>query len=139
VFLGEWEGGLLRQQVASGDPITAEMYAAGRWDVIPGAEPQEDPVVRTTEAMARISAAHPDERVAVFSHGGVIGLLVALATGGEPFAFSGNDNGSVSHLVITEDRWVLRRFNDTGHLPGGLDLSVAPTQLPQPAVGWFSA
>jgi 2,3-bisphosphoglycerate-dependent phosphoglycerate mutase len=30
----------------------------------------------------------------------------------------------VSHLVVTEDRWLLRRFNDTAHL--GLAFTVAP-------------
>lgn len=131
VYLGEWEGGLYRQKVAEGDPVVAEVAARGRWDIIPGAEPQDDLIVRTTEAMARIAAAHPDQRVAVFSHGGVIGLLVALAIGGEPFALSGCDNGSISHLVLTEDRWVLRRYNDTGHLPGDLDL----TDEPEPPAG----
>ena len=94
-------------------------------------------MVRTTEAVARIAAAHPDQRVAAFSHGGVIGLLVALATGGEPFAFTGCDNGGISHLVVTEDRWVIRRYNDTGHLPGGFDLSAGP-EAPAGA-GGFSA
>lgn len=136
VHLGEWEGGLFRQKVAAGDPIAAELLTVGRWDVIPGAESQEDLVVRVTEAVARIVEAHPDQRVAVFSHGGIIGLLVALATGGEPFAFTGCDNGSISHLVVTEDRWVLRRYNDTGHLPDGFDL--APTSE-APAGPGFSA
>ncbi|MBA3280865.1 MAG: histidine phosphatase family protein [Acidimicrobiia bacterium] len=126
VHLGEWEGGVFREKVATGDPIAAQMLAEGRWDVIPGAESQEDLVVRTTDAIARIADAHPDGRVAVFTHGGVIGVLVALASGGEPFAFTGGDNGGISHLVVTEDRWVVRRYNDTGHLPGGFDLSIAP-------------
>lgn len=136
VHLGEWEGGLFRQKVAAGDPIAVELLEVGRWDVIPGAEAQEDLVVRVTEAIARIAAAHPDERVAVFSHGGIIGLLVALASGGEPFAFTGCDNGSISHLVVTEDRWVVRGYNDTGHLDGGFDLAPAAEG---PAGGGFSA
>ena len=136
VHLGEWEGGLFRQKVAAGDPIAVEMLEVGRWDVIPGAEAQEDLVVRATEAIARIAAAHPDQRVAVFSHGGIIALLVGLASGGEPFSFTTCDNGSISHLVVTEDRWVVRRFNDTGHLPGDFDLTATPDA---PAGGGFSA
>ncbi len=139
VHLGEWEGGLFRQKVATGDPIAVQMVTEGRWDVIPGAESQDDLVVRATEAVARIVAAHPDQRVAVFSHGGIIGLLVALATGGEPFAFTGCDNGSISHLVVTEDRWVIRRYNDTGHLPGGFDLSPAAEAPAGTGAGGFSA
>jgi len=30
-----------------------------------------------------------------------------------------------AQLVITEDRWVVRRYNDTGHL-GGLTAAAAP-------------
>jgi len=120
VHLGEWEG-TFRQRMASGDPLARKLILEGRWDVIPGAEPQEAFVRRTSDAIGRIAAAHPDERVAAFCHGGVIGQIMATASkGGNAFAFTGADNGSVSHLVATADRWVLRRFNDTSHLPGGL-------------------
>ena len=39
VFLGEWEGGELRRRVIDQDPIAIAMFEAGRWDIIPGAEP----------------------------------------------------------------------------------------------------
>ncbi len=140
VHLGEWEGGLFREKVAAGDPIAARLFTEGRWDVIPGAEAQEDLAARTSGAIARIVAAHPDQRVAVFSHGGVIGQLVATASGGgQPFAFTGCDNGSISHLVVAGDRWIIRRFNDTAHLTGGLDLdSEEDAPDGQPGTG-FSA
>ncbi len=54
--------------------------------------------------------------MAVFTHGGTIGELLAQATGSEPFAFTGADNASISVLVVTPPRWILRRFNDTAHL-----------------------
>jgi probable phosphoglycerate mutase len=46
----------------------------------------------------------------------VIGHILAHATGSRPFAFNGADNGSISHIVLTEERIVVRRFNDTSHL-----------------------
>jgi probable phosphoglycerate mutase len=58
----------------------------------------------------------PDQRVVVFAHGGVIGEVLAHATGSEPFTFAGADNGSVSQIVVTGQRWIVRRFNDTAHL-----------------------
>lgn len=120
VHLGDWEG-TFRQRMASGDPLARQLLLEGRWDVIPGAEPQDTFARRTTEAITRIAAAHPDQRVAAFCHGGVIGQVMATASkGGNAFAFTGADNGSISHLVVTADRWFLRRFNDTSHLPGGL-------------------
>lgn len=51
---------------------------------------------------------------------------LAAATGSRPFAFLGADNGSVSHLVLTEARWILRRFNDTAHLGPTFSTTAAP-------------
>ncbi len=128
VFLGDWEGGLFRQRVAEGDPTAVRMLAEERWDVIPNAEPAADFTARVRRAVERIAAAHRDERVAVFAHGGVIGQILAAATSSRPFAFSGSDNASISHLVVLGDRWILRRFNDTSHLDAGLTTAAqAPT------------
>lgn len=117
VNLGEWEGGgLFRKHVSEGHPIALEMAATGRWDVIPGAEPSEAFEARVRGAISRIAERHPDQTVVVVAHGGVIGQVMSIATGGRAFAFSGADNASISHLVIAGDRWIVRRFNDTGHL-----------------------
>ncbi|NUP65752.1 MAG: histidine phosphatase family protein [Nonomuraea sp.] len=116
VHLGEWEGGLFRRMVAEGHPIAHRMSAEERWDVIPGAEPAAAFAERVRKALGRLAAAHPDQRVVAVTHGGVIAEALAAATGSRPFAFLGADNASVSHLVLTESRWILRRFNDTAHL-----------------------
>ena len=53
----------------------------------------------------------------MFTHGGVIGEVFAQASRSvERFAFLGADNGSISHLVLHGDHWIVRRFNDTAHL-----------------------
>lgn len=127
VHLGDWEGVTFRQRLAEGDPIARRMFTEQRWDVIPGAESQEALLKRIRDAVEDIAARHPDQRVALFSHGGVIGMLAHLVTGSQPFAFLGVDNGSITHVVITEERWILRRFNDTGHL--GTDLDRPPQPL----------
>lgn len=127
VFLGQWEGGLFRQKVTEGDPVALEMYREERYDVIPGAEPAGDFADRVRQAVDRLASAHPDRRVAVFCHGGTIGEVLHQATGSTPFAFSGADNASISHIVVTADgRWVLRRFNDTTHLDPGFTIGPAP-------------
>ena len=46
--------------------------------------------------------------------------------GSEPFAFIAADNASLTHVVVTGERWIVRRFNDTGHLRTDLDRPVAP-------------
>jgi probable phosphoglycerate mutase len=126
VHLGEWEGGEFRVRVREGHPLAVRMMEEERWDVIPGAEPKATFEGRVRRGLLTVAAAHPDQLVAVFTHGGVIGAALSMATGARPFAFSGADNASISHLVITSDRWVLRRFNDTCHLGAGLSASARP-------------
>jgi 2,3-bisphosphoglycerate-dependent phosphoglycerate mutase len=118
VHLGEWEGGIFRKNVADGHPIAVRMLAEERWDVIPGAESSAALAGRVQAAVERIAAAHPGQRIAAFTHGGVIGQALAIASGSRPFAFLGAENTSISRLIITSDRWIVRGFNDTAHLDG---------------------
>jgi len=126
VFLGEWEGETFRKLAAERHPIAVKAFTEERWDVIPGAEGPEAFVARIRAAITRIAERHPDQCVAVFTHGGVIGQLLSLASGSRPFAFLGSDNGSISHLVIDGDRWILRRYNDTAHLHLGFSTASEP-------------
>lgn len=116
VHLGEWEGGLYRKMVAQGHPIIQQAAAEERWDLIPGAESDAALAGRVRAAIERIAARHPGQRVAAFTHGGVIGQALALASGSRPFAFLGAANASISRLVITSERWIVRSFNETAHL-----------------------
>ncbi len=126
VFLGEWEGWVFEQKLADRDPIATQMIREQRWEVIPGAESNESLRARVGPAIERIAARHPDQRVVVVAHGGTIGEILAAASGSQPWAFVGADNASISHLVITEARWVVRRFNDTTHLDPRLTVQPAP-------------
>ncbi len=131
VYLGEWEGGLFRIRVAEGHPIAQRMIAEERWDVIPGAEPADAFGARVRQALVGIAGRHPDQTVAAFTHGGVIGRALAEAARSRGFAFSGADNGSISHLVVVPEpdgRWVVRAYNDTAHLHLGFTTAPeAPT------------
>lgn len=124
VGLGDWET-IYRQRVAENGPLAQRVWAEGRWDVIPGAEPAAEFAARVRGAIERMAASHPGQRLAVFTHGGVIGQAMALASGSRVFAFIGADNGSVSYLVITDSQWIIRGFNDTAHLD--------PAFIPPPA------
>ena len=131
VHLGEWEGELYRQRVAEGHPVALRMLTEQRWDVIPGAESAESLRTRVRGALERIVAAHPDQRVVIVCHGGVIAEIMAqVADTRRPFAFLGCDNASISHVVAFAGRWILRRFNDTAHLERDLDRE--PDLDPQP-------
>jgi len=116
VFLGDWEGGEFRRRVADADPIAVEMYEQQRWDVIPNGEPSDRFEGRVRRGLERIAAAHADELVVAVVHGGVIGQAMNLAAGTTGFTFNGAANASVTHLVVEPTRWVVRCYNDTGHL-----------------------
>jgi len=119
VFLGEWEGGLFRQKVAGRDATAVRMFEEQTWEVIPGAEPADEFGARVRSVVRRIAADHPDQTVAVFTHGATIGELLAQATGARPFAFVGSDNAAISRVVITAEQWIVRSFNDCSHLETG--------------------
>ncbi len=125
VHLGEWEGGVFRSKVIEADPVAVQMIEEERWDVIPGAETTDAFSGRVRAGIERIAAAHPDQRVAVFTHGGVIGCILAEACGSRRFAFNNADNGSISHVVVAGDRWTVRRFNDTSHLEAGFSTTAS--------------
>jgi probable phosphoglycerate mutase len=127
VHLGEWEGGAFRQHVLDRHPIAVRMTEEQRWDVIPGAEPAEQFAARVERAITRIAARHVGQCVAVFSHGGTIGQVLAHASQSKPFAFGGSDNGAISHIVVDGDRWTIRRYNDTTHLT--MDFTTRPEPL----------
>ena len=127
VLLGEWEGGLLRIKAHDNDPAYLRMQAEERWDVIPGAESWPTINGRVMRALRRIASRHADELVVAVVHGGIIAHIVAHATGARPFAFNGADNGSISHIVMVEDRILVRRFNDATHL--SMEISAAQSQM----------
>jgi len=61
-------------------------------------------------------AAHPDQQVMVVAHGGVIAHLLHRVSDSRRFAFSVTDNASISEVVASPERIVLRRYNDVSHL-----------------------
>jgi probable phosphoglycerate mutase len=116
VRLGDWEGGLYRHKVITLDPVAMEMFEKERWDVVPGAESNEELAARVRAGIERIAHDHPGGRVVAFSHGGAIGMALSIATGSRPFAFVAVDNGAISTIVVSGERWFLRSFNDVCHL-----------------------
>jgi len=116
VYLGEWEGGLLRQKAMDRDPMFEQVMREQRWDVVPGAESRQEFGGRLRAAIGRIAETHPGGLVVVFCHGAAIGEIIAQASGSTPFAFINADNASISKVVVTPERWIVRGYNDTAHL-----------------------
>lgn len=116
IHLGEWDGGLYRIKAAENAPEFQRAFAQQEWGEIPGAETTAILHARVRAGLLRIAAAHPDERVAVVVHAGVVGAAMAIASGSQPFAFNRVANGSISRIVIHEDRMIVQGFNDISHL-----------------------
>ncbi|MHA6261847.1 histidine phosphatase family protein [Arenibacterium sp. CAU 1754] len=116
VHLGDWDGGMYRIKAAEGAPEFQRANDRQEWGEIPGAETTGILHDRVRTGLLRIAAAHPDQRVAVVVHGGVIGAAMAIASGAQPFAFNGAANGSISRIVIRGDRMWPKGFNDIAHL-----------------------
>jgi 2,3-bisphosphoglycerate-dependent phosphoglycerate mutase len=116
VHLGDWEGGIFRIKAAENDPVYVRLREEQRWDVIPGAESMDVFQERIQRGLKNIAANHPDQLVVAVVHGGVIGHILARATGARPFAFIDADNGSINHIVIHKGLVTVRRFNDASHI-----------------------
>lgn len=116
VHLGDWDGGLYRIKAAEDAPEFQRAREQQEWGEIPGAETTAILHARVRDGLLRIAAAHADQRVAVVVHGGVIGAAMAIASGSQPFAFLGAENGSISRLVIEGEKMRIRGFNDCTHL-----------------------
>jgi probable phosphoglycerate mutase len=120
VHLGTWEGGELRVRFAQGDPLVSTIFDRQRWDVVPGAEPQEAFAERVRTGLRRVVAATgPGRRAAAVVHAGVVTELCSQATGAPALAYVHAENTSITRIVVFDDgRWLLRSFNDTAHLGG---------------------
>jgi 2,3-bisphosphoglycerate-dependent phosphoglycerate mutase len=116
VHLGEWEEGEFRRRAAVGDPEFLAFIAAGRWEVIPGAEPDEAVRDRIHGACAELAAAHAGGSVAIVCHGGVINAWLARQLGAHRSMVVAIDNASVTSLRTDGERWLVLAVNDTHHL-----------------------
>lgn len=120
VFLGEGEGGRFREMSMNDHPAAVALRQNQEWGEVPGAETNEQLTKRTVGAVRRIAAAHPDQLVAAFCHGGVIAAVLGYTMGVNAMAFGGARHTSINHLVVEPPAtdptgWTLRLFNDGGH------------------------
>ncbi len=117
VHLGDWEG-QLNDRAAREDGLSKKIFAAGRWDVIPNAEPMGAFSDRVRHGMEQlVDAVGPGATAVAVVHGGVIAEACRQATGSHAFAFLNAENGSITRLArLASQRWVLISFNDTAHL-----------------------
>ena len=116
VRLGDWDGGEYRIKAAENAPEFQRAKTRQEWGEIPNAETTAELHARVRAGLLRIAAAHPNERVGVVVHGGVVGAAMAIASGAQPFHFNGAENGSITRIVIRGEQMWAKSFNDCAHL-----------------------
>jgi broad specificity phosphatase PhoE len=127
--LREVELGAVGPDLASDDPaeiawilkrrlleIAYVAVAGGSWSAIPGSESTASLRARVAGVVARIHAAHPGERVAVFSHGGAINAWFADLLGLERDYFFPAANTGISVARVLGEQRLLMALNDISHL-----------------------
>jgi len=100
----------------------AARRASVEWMVPPGGEDRDTFLERAVAVMGDIVTHHPDQSVAVVSHGGTLGVYLAHLLEMPihrtlPFQF---DNTSLSIVKVGERRVRLYKLNDTSHLSNGI-------------------
>ncbi len=98
------------------DEAIRKVSEKGRWSVLPDSESSEHLRERVNRAMTKIAANHPGERVAVFTHAGVINVFLAVILGQERDLLFPLHNTSVTIVRCQEQLASLVAFNDISHL-----------------------
>jgi broad specificity phosphatase PhoE len=116
--VGDLEGLTVEEVKQQYPSIYQSWWETTDWTPLPGEEGRDVFAQRVEAAMADIVARHPQETVAVVTHGGVIGIFLAELLGlgwGErlPFVF---DNTSLSLIELDDHQTRIRSLNDICHL-----------------------
>ncbi len=101
-----------------GARIGAWAMQHGSFDGLPGAEPRAQFRSRVRDAIDGLAAPHAGHRIAVFAHGGVINVYVAVVLGLERDFFMPVPNTAISLVRVQGARRMLVSLNDTCHLRG---------------------
>jgi probable phosphoglycerate mutase len=90
------------------------------WDALPGMEPSKQFRRRVIEALEAIVAAHPDGRVIVVAHGGVINAYLSMVLDIPRDMFFLPGHASISTVLVHGGLYAVQRLNDAGHLPAAM-------------------
>ncbi|MEW6579027.1 MAG: MSMEG_4193 family putative phosphomutase [Chloroflexota bacterium] len=128
VRFGQWEGKLLGR--LRREPLWNAVQSCPSRVAFPGGETFRQAQARAVDAIERLAARHPRQRVAVVSHSDVIKLVLAHFLGLHLDLFQRIEvaPASLSVIHLAADRPTIRCINDTSHLPP------RPPQPPSSAV-----
>lgn len=119
IYLGEWEG-LTGQEVDGRYQGAYRLWQSSPSQVrIPGAEPLASFRTRARAAFSRIAERHPDGRIAIVTHGGVIASLLSDYLDADYDALLRRlslDNAGISAVEHAVRPPQILWINETGHL-----------------------
>jgi len=120
---GSWEG-LRFEEVKVSRRDEYLSWAGSPDNPIPGGESMRDIYRRGSAALQRIIDRHGDEdRIAVFTHGGITRVLLAFTLGMDLQIARRcyQDNAAINRVVRRAGLFFLDRWNDTSHLLAGMN------------------
>ncbi len=103
----------LRKRLAE---VVRRVGETGKWSSIPGSEASEPFRARVVETIQELANRHAGQRVAVFSHGGVINAYIAVLLGLERDFFYPIYNTSYCVVRCQGRQSSLVSLNETAHL-----------------------
>ncbi|MEN6413635.1 MAG: alpha-ribazole phosphatase [Veillonellales bacterium] len=118
ISFGEWEG-LNYTGITNGWPkIMDDLFTHAETVRIPGGETFPEVKERATKALQKLVGQHPDETIAVVSHGGTIRTILCAALN-IPLNYVWNikqDNTAVNIVQYYDKRSIVELVNDSHHL-----------------------
>lgn len=128
--------GRIWEEFRAEEPEQARRLLEDPAHAVPGGESLARFRDRVTEALRRISAEAGAARIAIVTHGGVLGVLYREAMGlplDAPRTWE-TPNAGVNHFRREGTRWSVVRWGDAGHLADARD-DVEPGARPSPSPG----
>lgn len=116
VYLGEYEGRSFASLLESQDPTYFKFLEQRSWETFPGAETDAEVRARIERAMHELEETHPNETVAVFTHGGIVNAALAIALQIERMVLVSPENASVTSIWMRPKPPLVITVNDTSHL-----------------------
>jgi|SRR5690625_2034765 len=84
----------------------------------PGQEKKEDFRERIMKGLQEVTQLYPDKQVLLVAHGAVIKAILTTFSGNEHFLENNwLMNGCISNIQFEKEKWNIKDFNWTGHLP----------------------
>ena len=112
-------GGLTRSEARARHPVEEQGYLHGGPDYrIPDGESLRDVYLRVVSGLDAICERHAGQRIAVVTHGGVLGMLFRHAVGLslEAPRYYRFFNASFNEFEYQNGQWVLATWGDVAHL-----------------------